>query len=262
MHIVFTDLDGTLLDQDTYSYDESMEGINILREKNIPLILCSSKTDPEMRLIHDELCLSTPYIFENGAGIRFHCGGKKEKDSVEITGKNNNELKRFLTLLKRKINKEIKTIHDMDIHEIAGLTGLPGNKAELARRRIGSLPFIIIGMDDIDSAYLDNLNAVLKGHDLAVTRGGRFFHLSSANADKGSAVKRVIDYYKSEYHGDVVKSIGIGDSHNDIAMLMAVDIPFLVRRRDGSAIDHDISNISVTEKAGPAGFTEAVKKVF
>ena len=41
---IFSDLDGTLLDHDTYGYEPARPALALLGRKNIPLILCSSKT--------------------------------------------------------------------------------------------------------------------------------------------------------------------------------------------------------------------------
>ncbi len=36
--IVFSDLDGTILDHKTYSFDEALEGIRLLKERGVPLV--------------------------------------------------------------------------------------------------------------------------------------------------------------------------------------------------------------------------------
>jgi HAD superfamily hydrolase (TIGR01484 family) len=48
--LVFTDLDGTLLDHHTYSFEPALPALNSLKEKNIPLIICTSKTRAEIPL--------------------------------------------------------------------------------------------------------------------------------------------------------------------------------------------------------------------
>ena len=45
--LVFTDLDGTLLDE-SYSWDLAQPAIDLLRSASIPIILNSSKTVAEM----------------------------------------------------------------------------------------------------------------------------------------------------------------------------------------------------------------------
>ena len=48
--IVFTDLDSTLLHPKTYSFDAAMPALKLIKEKDIPLILCSSKTRAEIEV--------------------------------------------------------------------------------------------------------------------------------------------------------------------------------------------------------------------
>ena len=68
MYIVFSDLDGTLLDN-RYEFDEAEDGLNILRERNIPLILCSSKTRLEIEELRLRLKNNEPFVAENGGAI-------------------------------------------------------------------------------------------------------------------------------------------------------------------------------------------------
>ncbi|MCK5185912.1 MAG: HAD-IIB family hydrolase [Deltaproteobacteria bacterium] len=67
--IIFTDLDGTLLDHYTYSYSEAEEALKLLKEKNVPLILCSSKTRDEIDVYRKKLSNNEPLISENGGAI-------------------------------------------------------------------------------------------------------------------------------------------------------------------------------------------------
>ena len=46
--LVFTDLDGCLLDAYNYDYQEAVPQIGILKAMGIPVILCSSKTKEEV----------------------------------------------------------------------------------------------------------------------------------------------------------------------------------------------------------------------
>ena len=48
--IVFTDLDGTLLHPRTYSFEAAMPALKLIKEKDVPLILCSSKTRAEIEV--------------------------------------------------------------------------------------------------------------------------------------------------------------------------------------------------------------------
>jgi len=67
--VIFTDLDGTLLDHETYSFSAAVPALEILNEKGIPLVFCSSKTRAEIEYWRDKLGNRHPFISENGGGI-------------------------------------------------------------------------------------------------------------------------------------------------------------------------------------------------
>ena len=67
--VVFSDLDATLLDAETYSWRSAEEAIDALKKREAAIILVTSKTLSEVVLLHEELGLEDPFIFENGGGI-------------------------------------------------------------------------------------------------------------------------------------------------------------------------------------------------
>ena len=255
MRVVFSDCDGTLLDHYTYSYEKACEGISLLRERDIPLVLVSSKTIPEMKALHSDLRLSSPFIFENGGGIAFPGSGDF---IIDISGMDLDELKAGIPVVENELGSRVRIMQSMDISEIACLTGLSIQGAELSRRRKTSIPFIIVNGKEPGRSTLDAANRALEGLGVEITRGGRFYHLITAGMGKGSAVKKVIDYYRGPGHEGVC-SCGIGDSENDIPMLQAVDVPFVVRKPDGSAVHTGIRHVVCTKSRGPEGFSEAVR---
>ena len=66
MDVVFTDLDGTLLDHSTYSFAEAQPALALLKSKNVPLIFCTSKTRSEVEYWRGLLGNNHPFIVENG----------------------------------------------------------------------------------------------------------------------------------------------------------------------------------------------------
>lgn len=251
-YVFFSDLDGTLLDHDTYSTEASMEGVHIIRERGSILVLVSSKTMVEMKQIHRELNLDSPLVFENGGGIYWTEGPGR----MEILGNSADALRRERGTLESLIGGPVRFIDEMAIDEVVRLTGLSSEGAARARERSASLPFVTEVKLNISE-----LNTGLAMHGTAVTKGGRFYHLGSSRTDKGRAVKSIMMRYRAEFYG-TTRSVGIGDSENDVAMLRVVDLPFLVRRPDGSAVETGIRGVRKTEGVGPRGFTEAVKSVF
>ncbi len=94
-----------------------------------------------------------------------------------------------------------------------------------------------------------------------MTKGGRFYHITSDGANKGNALEKVVDLYQREVGIEVIKTAAIGDSENDIPMLAVVDMPFLVRKFNNTAIESGLTNVYVTNGIGPDGFSEAMNIV-
>ena len=67
--LIFTDLDGSLLDRDTFKFDEIKDYLKKLLSKGIFIIPNTSKTEKEILEFNNELGSNLPYISENGAAI-------------------------------------------------------------------------------------------------------------------------------------------------------------------------------------------------
>ena len=67
--IIFTDLDGTFLNHDDYSYNDSLLGVRKVLSENIPLIFTTSKTKVEVETLHERLKINEPFIIEKGAAL-------------------------------------------------------------------------------------------------------------------------------------------------------------------------------------------------
>lgn len=68
MIIVFTDLDGTLLDE-SYSCEAAKPALDRVVRSSIPVVFCSSKTRAEIEVYRRELGIPDPFIVENGGAI-------------------------------------------------------------------------------------------------------------------------------------------------------------------------------------------------
>jgi len=53
--VFFTDLDGTLLDFHTYSFNPALPALEHLKAHEVPLIICSSKTRAEIEFYRNKL---------------------------------------------------------------------------------------------------------------------------------------------------------------------------------------------------------------
>lgn len=258
-YVVFSDLDGTLLDHYSYSFEESQPGIDILKRKNIPLVLVSSKTVEEMKLLHTRLKLSTPLVAENGAVFAFPKGDGKW--DVEILGKSTGELKGLLPILIHQIGRDVKCLPDMTPEDVMMYTGLDNENALIARNRKGSLPFICDDELNSNSVNLVTVNAALEKYGIAVTKGGRFYHLMDQSVSKGRAVLRMSEYFAS-LNGDKPAIVAIGDSQNDSSMIESAQYGYYVRKPNGLVEKSSSPNVDYSENIGPKGFTEIIKKIF
>ena len=64
--LVFTDLDGPLLDHDTYEFGPALVALEALRARRIPLVLVTSKTRAEVMALRERLGHTESFIVENG----------------------------------------------------------------------------------------------------------------------------------------------------------------------------------------------------
>jgi mannosyl-3-phosphoglycerate phosphatase len=263
--IIFTDLDGTLLDAHTYSFKGAISAIKLLRERDIPLIISSSKTRPEIELYRRKLKNTHPFISENGGGIfipkgyfKLRVKGKlkiKEEGGylIIILGTPYPDLRKTIKRLQSEGFK-IKGFGDMTIGEVASLTGLKPLEARLAKERDFDEPFVFIG----DTNKLMALKTRVKAMGLNITQG-EFFHLMG-NTNKGRAVDILKDLYMRQF-GEVM-TIGVGDSLNDVEMLRRVDYPVIVKRHDGGYDKRiRVRNLIKADGIGPEGWGRAIMEM-
>ncbi len=263
--VIFSDLDGTLLDNETYCFQAATQALDLVGSKNIPLVLCSSKTPKEIELYKRLLDNNCPFISENGGGIFIPNTyfSKEFAYDREVDGYKVIDLgasREILSVTLRSISKEtgiqIRGFSDMNVSEIAHLTALDEDTAKLAMERDHSEPFIILDDEKYAATIEDKIN--LKGY--RHTKGGRFHHILGEN-DKGKAVKILSKLYKSEF-GDI-KTVALGDSLNDLPMLETVDTPILVQKPGGSYDPKiKLSNLIYADGIGSYGWNSSILKLF
>ena len=253
MIVVFTDLDGTLLDSETYSFEPVLPVLDRMKAKSVPLVLCSSKTRAEMVVIHQRLSLSSPFIVENGSAVLFP--GESGSMETIVLGLPVSDVRDRLKKAALTLGIEYNGFGEMSADDIVELTGLTKDEAILAGQREYSEPFILLEEtpEDIMRRFIEDLEKA----GLQYTRGGRFHH-AMGPTDKGRAVKKVIARYEKT-SGESVTSIALGDSPNDLPMLEAVDKPVLVQRPDGSYMPYpEALNPILAQGIGPVGWAHAV----
>ena len=260
--IIFTDLDGTLLDHYSYSFAAARDALEKINSVHIPLIICSSKTRAEIEVWRSKLNNNDPFISENGGAIFFpkerkiadpKPGFGGDGYSVIELGMHYSELLVRFRRLKNIFGEKIRGFSEMQVSELMDLTGLSEKEAELARRREYTEPFIFGG----NESDIENLQKNVEKLGLNLTRGGRFFHLLADN-DKGKAASMVSEAYKRSL--PELKTIALGDNYNDLPLLQRVDVPVLVEK-PGGGYDEKITGLPHLIRArgvGPEGWNRTV----
>lgn len=261
--LVFTDLDGSLLDHHSYSYAAAGPALTALRERGVPLILTSSKTFAEIAELAGELGLNYPYIVENGAGVVIPDGCLPSLDLPRVHGVRlqtfGAPLARILEILQRLRTENgvrFRGFSEMDAAEVVRRTGLAAPAARLARQRFFSEP---IAWEDDEEAW-SSFARQLEVAGLYTLRGGRFIHVM-AGGDKGIALAWLRDRYQQVWHRQAC-TMALGDSENDLAMLERADIPVVIRSPvhppPAGALDR---HYPVTDLPGPVGWNQAVMAI-
>lgn len=270
--VIFTDLDGTLLDTD-YSFDDAIPALNMIRKKSVPLIICSSKTRAEVEHYRIRLDNDAPFITENGAGIfvphdyfgpepwpalssaqtgNGPCCRLVDEAGYHVIklGADYPKLRRALKTL-RSEGFQVRGFGDMTAREISDLTGLDLPEAEMARSREFDEPFLFQGDELSRKALEESIHR--QGFNLTQ---GEILHITGQN-DKGKATGVIMNIF--EQCGTRPISIALGDSPNDLEMLRHVTYPVQVQKKDGSYDERiQVDGLIKAGGIGPKGWSKAV----
>jgi mannosyl-3-phosphoglycerate phosphatase len=261
--LVFTDLDGTLLDHDSYGVRMSVPGVDLLARRRCPLIPVSSKTSAEIRQWMKMLFLKGPFVCENGCGIvipksilgEMPPGGENSGSEWKINlGMPIEEVRRRLRSISDETGIPCRGFEHMADEEISCHTGLSGGELYLCRQREYDEPFVV--ETDREGEIIRSMAA---SRGLVITKGGRFFH-ATGGCDKGKAVKLLADILLAE--DPDLRTVAVGDSLNDLPMFQAVDRAYLVEKPDESHDPAIPETAAVRVPAvGPKGFRAVVQEI-
>ena len=241
---VVSDVDGTLMDH-SYNLTPAKETIKELQKLSIPVILCTSKTASEVQVIRKELNLTDPYIVENGAAIY---GESLEKVNGEIIlGEKYEFLEEILNLISSEIDCKLVPLNNLTDREATQLTGLKGNALNLMRDRHWSMPFL-----NPPSLLEEKIKICCKKFNVDIFKGNRMSHLLSTNSNKGKAINALKKYSNIEN----VEIIGLGDSPNDLPLLLNSDIRIVIPGVDGPNLNllDQLKDLEFTLASEPNGY--------
>jgi mannosyl-3-phosphoglycerate phosphatase len=259
--IIVSDLDGTLLHPQTYSFDAAQPALTAIRQQGIPLVLCTSKTRVEVEAWRARLGNQDPFIVENGGAIYLPQGYfpfslklAKERGEYEVVefGKPYLEVVEALRAASQESGCEVLGFHDMTVADISRRTLLPVRGAELAKQREYDEPFEILGQG------AHTLLGAIERRGMRWTRGDRFYHINAGN-DKAMAARRLIGLYRKAY-GSVL-TIGVGNGDNDQKLLRTTDVAVVIRSRFADGLREAVPGSQVTAAPGPHGWNEAILRL-
>jgi len=261
--VIFTDLDGTLLDYYTYSCEVVKPLVEKLKGAGVEIVPCSSKTGAEIEFYRRQLGLKTPFIVENGGAIfvgkdyfDFPYEYQRTTGNYRVIelGMPYEEVRRKLGAVRRENNLSFRGFGDMDDGQVSGLTGLDMASAGRARQREYSETLDISGSE----ADIKRILSKIKDAGLSWSRGSRLYTVAGGS-DKGVAVSILAGLYRRKLGS--IKTVGVGDSPNDEPMLAEVDLPVLVQKPGGFWEEIELPNLYKVSGIGPEGWVKAIQNI-
>ncbi|HIE98319.1 MAG TPA: HAD-IIB family hydrolase [Planctomycetes bacterium] len=259
--VVFSDLDGCLLNKADYDWSAAEPMLRRLEHLGVPVVLSSSKTVAEMTELRHELCVpEAPFISENGGVIHWSDSLLPQNEVSTVPAENvatatsRSMILKVLAELKKHF--QFRSFVDLGVEGVMANTDLPRDKAELACQRHSTEPLL---WDDTDENVFV-FRTKLTEHYLTLTKGGRFWHVAG-HATKGQAMRQVADRYR-ETTSRGITTAAIGDSPIDQSMLDIADYPIGIPAVDGRLnVDVDPHRGIVASKDGAAGWAESVGRL-
>ena len=247
--LVFTDLDGTLLDHHDYSWTAALPALSRLRAMGVPVVIASSKTAAEIAPLREEMRLAAcPAIVENGAGLL------PPRATPDATGGTYRDLRAALDTIPGNLRALFRGFGDMTESEVAEITGLPGTAATNARRRAFSDPGLFTGTREQARDFVGALATA----GVQARRGGRFLTLSFGGT-KADRMEEIAESYGSPL------TVALGDAPNDVEMLEKADRGFIIANPSGTALPvltgEREGRIRRSEKSGPAGWNDCILRL-
>ncbi|MDG1065027.1 MAG: HAD-IIB family hydrolase [Luminiphilus sp.] len=264
--VIYTDLDGTLLDHHTYELGVAGPVLSEVLARGIPVIPVTSKTHAEVQLLCQNLKLNGPFVVENGAAIwvpktwgllRPTGSASASGYWCHVLGKSRGYIRGLMAGLGGEWSSRFHALSDMSSRQVCAVTGLDEPSARRAQARHYSETLLWLG-SAVDRIVFAQAVAEL---GLQVVQGGRFLHVL-AGGGKGTAMRWLHEHICSDLHPDAI-SIAAGDAHNDLQLLEAADHALVVRSPlHEPPKPHNHPRLYLSTEEGPAGWAEGIQSIF
>ena len=263
--MVFTDIDGTFIDNDVFCEGQNFEIAKKLVYENHILAFNSSKTFEEIKYMQKKSQTFFPFICETGGGIYYtnslYKESNKKRDGYSIMFESR-KIEEFRDEIKNEIsinfNDDLDFFEDFNETEKSALSGLSGIDLELASKRDFS---ILIRWKSNMNKY-KKFESTLSKYNLNIVKGGRFSHICG-NHNKGKAVTYFLNQLGTFRSNEKFISVGIGDSTNDLDMLEKVDYACIVKSKNNADLIKKIQNKNIifSENNAPDGWVECIQEL-
>lgn len=267
-HLIFTALEGALLDPRTRSFAEAEEALSELDRRRIPLILVTPRTRAEIEPARRKLGHGHPFITENGGGIFFPDGyfnlkipgAERSGRYLRVAlGRPYEEVCATLDEVAEESGVGLTGFHHMSAREIAENTGQKPREADLARDREFDEPFFFTSADE---KAIARFVATARERKYEVRQGPTFWHFFSG-CDAARAVRSLTKFFR-EATRTKLRAVGIGATAEDLPWLRAMDQAMMLPGSGTTFKQPDsnpLKNVATGEVAGPAGWNASILNI-
>ena len=252
--IIFTDLDGSLLNKDTFRFDEIEDYFRKLISIGIKIIPNSSKTESELLDFNKEHNLNLSFIAENGSSINgLNLIHENLPDAISMSRTVDQIYEIYRKNIPYVLKQKVIFISKLDKREQEKILGLSLYKVKLAMDRKYSIPILFEGSEVEKNEFIKIINVA----GLTAQTGGRIINICD-KVNKSEATIKTLELISNEIQNDII-TIGVGDNQNDIDMLKETDYSCLVKNDNFDSSLINIDNLIKSSEPSPLGWADVIK---
>lgn len=277
--IIFTDLDGSLLDHQNYSYEKAKPALERIKETKTPVIFVTSKTFPEVKSLQKKMGLwkKEPFIVEKGGALfiprRFLKLAEIKKElrkdkrnkerifqkdgfwGIEF-GTSYKKVRKVLKEAAKETGLKVLGIGDMTIKEFSADCGLSLKDAQKAKQRMYQEGFEILVSVEKQKEAQQKIKQAIKRRGFYLNFGGRYYQIAG-HCFKIKALQILINLFKKKYKK--ITTLGLGNTEADLEFMKQCNYRYLIKNPK-RLIKTKIKNkkIHYLKEAGPKAWNKVV----